>query len=434
MRYCTKCTYPETKPDLTLDENGVCDACCNTASKDGIDWEARRKELVDVLERYRSKDGSNYDCLIAVSGGKDSFYQTYVIKKVLGYNPLCVTWSACEYTEIGRKNIEAMQELGVDHIFFRPNPVVYKKLFRKGFVRLGDCCWPCHVGIFTYPIQIAVKFKIPLIIYGENAQLEQGGPPEAAKKAVIDRRWLEEFGGLLGCRVQDMVGDGVTASDLQPYIYPSDEDLKSVGVTGIYLGYFLNWNARKQVEINKQYGFTVETTPREDTYIEYENLDGKFVAIHDYLKFLKYGYGRASDHASLDIRNKRISREEGIQLAIKYEGRLPRKYLNDFLRFIDMTEEEFHQVLMKFTNKSIFKCDVDGNLLRDENGDVIKINYDNPEQALTPERARQVVKQAEEKLDVITLEKVQQTKNVSKDSGTCLANQGKLAGIANHHR
>ncbi len=399
MRYCKKCTYPETKPDLTLDEDGVCDACRNTGSKKEVDWEARRKELVDIMEKYKSKDGSRYDCVIAVSGGKDSFFQAYVIKKVLGYNPLLVTWAACEYTEMGWANIKAMQNLGVDHIFFTPNPVVYKKLFKQGFVRLGDGCWPCHVGIFTYPIQVAVKYKVPLIVYGENAQLEQGGPADAAKKATIDRHWLEEFGGLLGCRLQDMVGDGITMSDLKPYVYPSDEELKANNTTGIYLGYFINWDARKQVELIRQHGFNVNTKGvQEGTYVNYENLDGKFVGVHDYLKFLKYGFGRASDHASLDIRNKRLTREEGIQLALKYEGKLPTQYLKEFLQFVNMTEEEFHQVLLKFTNKSIFLCDEKGNLMRDAEGNLIKKKYDNEEQAPPPQVAEKILQNAEQKI------------------------------------
>lgn len=427
MQYCVKCTYPETKPDLTLDENGVCDACRNSGTKKEVDWEGRRKELVDLIERYKSKDGSNYDCVIAVSGGKDSFYQTYIIKKVLGYNPLLVTWSACEYTELGLKNIKAMQNLGADHIQFTPNPVVYKKLFKEGFVRLGDGCWPCHVGIFTYPIQIAVKFKIPLIIYGENAQLEQGGPPDAAKKATIDRRWLEEFGGLLGCRVKDMVGNGITMNDLQPYVYPSDEELKAVGITGLYLGYFFNWDARKQVDIIKDYGFKVnEEGVQEGTYVNYENLDGKFVGVHDYLKFLKYGFGRASDHASLDIRNKRISREEGIQLALKYEGKIPTKYLSEYLKFVNMTEEEFHQVLLKFTNKSIFVTDANGNLVKDAHGNLIKRVYDNDGQALDAEKAQKALREAEERLKI----KPSPQDAASKYSP---GSQGKLISIADNH-
>lgn len=385
VRYCVRCVMPETKPDLGIDAAGVCDACRSAEVKNVVDWDARHDELIEILERYKSKDGSNYDCLIPVSGGKDSYYQVLRILE-LGYRPLTVTWSACSYTEIGRKNIESMQQLGVDHIQFTPNPKVYRAIFAEAFKRVGDGCWPCHVGIFSYPVRVAVNYKVPLIIYGENPQLEYGGPASASANNHIDRRWLEEFGGLLGNRIDDMLGvEGISASDLLPYRYPSDEELAEVGVTGIFLGYYQKWDARTQLRTVLDNGFQINTTTadvgesphQEGTYTNYENLDGKFVGVHDYLKFLKFGFGRATDHASIDIRNERISREEAIELIRTYEGKVPRRYLEEYLEFVGMDEDEFYETLDMFTNKAIFVTDADGRIVRDENGEVqIQISPD----------------------------------------------------------
>ncbi len=382
---------PETKPDLSIDEEGVCDACRSAELKNEIDWDDRTAELIEILDRYKSPDGSNYDCIIPVSGGKDSTYQVMTILE-LGYRPLAVTWSACSYTDIGRANIENMQKLGVDHIQFTPNPRVYRALFAEAFRRVGDGCWPCHVGIFSYPVRVAVNYKVPLLVYGENPQLEYGGPAAKSSDPVIDREWLEEFGGLLGNRIDDMIGvEGITEGDLIPYRYPSDEELKAVGVSGIFLGYYLKWDAREQLRKVLTSGFQVnldradigDTAHQEGTYTNFENLDGKFVGVHDYLKFLKFGFGRATDHASIDIRNERISREEAIELIRAYEGKVPRRYLEEFLEFVGMTEDEFYETLDAFTNKAIFVTDENGRVVRDENGEVImKISPEQPAEAV----------------------------------------------------
>jgi len=233
--------------------------------------------------------------------------------------------------------------------------------------------WPNHIGIFTIPINLAVKFNIPLVIWGENPQQEYGGPLDTIKNNVLNRRWLEEFGGLLGNRIQDMVGvDGITEKDLTPYFYPSDEDIERVGVTGLFLGHYFFWDARKQLEIVKEYGFKVkEDGPVEGTYTDYENIDEKLVGLHDYLKFVKYGFGRASDHACLDVRNKRISREEAVDLVKEYDGKYPHWGINNFIEYSGMEKEEVDQIIDSFTNPILFKTDEEGNFVRDENFNLI---------------------------------------------------------------
>ncbi len=371
---------PNTKPDLFFDEKGVCDACRSAEKKfQIIDWEKRRQEFEKIIKRYRSKDGKNYDCIVPVSGGKDSHYQTYVIKKVYGLNPLLISFEQTSITELGRKNLENLRNFGCDLIYFKKNPQVYKKMVIEGFRRVGDNEWPNHVGIFTVPVNLAVRLKIPLLIWGENSQLEYGGPASAAGKNYLDRRWLEEFGGLLGNRVEDMIGvEGITKKDLLPYIYPDIADLKRVGVTGLFLGYYFKWDARRQVEIDKKMGFNVkEDGPIEGTYTNYENLDESTVGLHDYLKFVKYGFGRATDHACLDIRNGRMSRQEGLDLVKKYDGKYPHYGVKKFCEYTGLSKKEIDETIDAFTNKRIFVCDKRGNLVRDMAGNLIKINYDN---------------------------------------------------------
>jgi len=382
IRYCTNCVMPETKPDLEIDGSGVCSACRYYAARKEIDWDARRRELEVILERYRSRDGSNYDCLVPVSGGKDSHYQ--VIKMLeLGMNPLCVTGTTCSLSDIGRRNIENLKRLGVDYIEVTTNRLARRKLNKYALVNVGDISWPEHVTIFTVPVRIAVQLGIPLIIWGENSQNEYGGPAANAGDNVLTRRWLEEFGGLLGLRVSDLVGiDGIERKHLIQFTYPSDEDLRRVGVTGLFLGYYLPWDGFHNALIAQGHGF--ETYPHfvEGSFANYENLDNYQTGIHDYFKFLKYGFGRATDIACLQIRRGRISRANALELVRKHDGKFPWTYLGrpieDILDEIDMGLDEFIKVCDRFTNKKIFRTDTRGRLIKDRHGNLTKINYDNP--------------------------------------------------------
>lgn len=373
---CKKCVMPNTKPDLFFDDEGICDACRSAEKRNTIDWLAREKQLGQLLKKFHTKNKNNYDCIIPISGGKDSHFQTYIIKEKYKLNPLLVSFEPTNPTELGKQNLRNIRNFGVDVIQFQKNPHIYKKLGKKAFIRIGDHEWPNHVGIFTIPVQIAVKFKIPLIIWGENSQIEYGGPQKAKQSWVLDRRWLEEFGGLLGNRVEDMLDNEISMKDMLPYIYPSEIDLKKVGITGIFLGYFIKWDARPQVKLMQKYGFSISIKPIEGTYTNYENLDCGLVAIHDYLKFVKYGFCRACDHACLDIRNTRLTRQEGIELIKKYDGKIPRESVKHFLKHFDMTETEFFKVCDSFTNKAIFKTDSTGKLIKDKLGNLTLKEFD----------------------------------------------------------
>lgn len=371
MRICRKCVMPSTKPDLNFDETGICDACNSQVDKnENIDWKKREKEFLTLIEKY--KTNSDYDCVIGVSGGKDSTYQVLKILE-LGLNPLCVCFEPTIPTKIGKKNLENLNNLGVDLIHIKRNPQVYKKLAKEAFIRTGDNEWQHHLGLFTTVPKMAVNFNIPLIIWGESPQLEYGGPAVSKTRNLLDRQWLEEFGGLLGNRISDMIGvEGLSKKDLSLYTYASDEDINRVGVTGLFLGYYFKWDLREVLKKSKEHGFNVADRPVETTYENFENLDCYSNHLHDYLKYVKYGFGRATDNACLDIRLGYISREEAVRLVNKYDGIPPKKAIKEYLSYIGLSKNEFQDIVDSYTNKRIFKRDEKGIFLRDIDGSLVR--------------------------------------------------------------
>ena len=381
LRYCVRCVMPHTKPDLHIDEDGVCNACRSYERRTEVDWDARRRELLEVTERYRSKNGSNWDCIVPVSGGKDSTFQVLKLLQ-LGLNPLCVTATTCDLSDIGRANIQNIKDLGVDYVEFSPNPVVRRKLNRIGLTEVGDISWPEHAGIFTIPVRAAVQYGVPLIVWGENSQNEDGGPAAASDSNVLTRRWLEEFGGLLGLRVTDLPGmEGITDRNLIPYTYPTDEELARVGVTGIFLGHYLPWDGYANALLSQANGFTTKKTVVEGSIVNYENLDNYQTGIHDYFKFLKFGFGRSTDIACLHVRRGRMTREDALDVVRQHDGKFPWTYLDkpiaEILEPLDIGVAEFEKICDQFTNKSIFVKNADGTLAKDRHGNLTKVNYDN---------------------------------------------------------
>ena len=381
IQYCRKCCYPSTKPQIIFDKDGVCNACRNYENRKNIDWEKRKQELLGILDRYRSKDGTNWDCIIPVSGGKDSTYQ--VIKMLeFGMNPLCVTATTCDLTDNGVDNINNLKGLGVDYIEYTSNRVVRAKLNRIGLKEVGDISWPEHASIYTAPMQIAVKFGIPLIVWGENSQEDCGGPAAEVDNNILDRKWLEDFGCFLGLTPEKIEGtEGITKRELIPYMYPTDEELKRVGVTGIFLGYYIPWDGVDNKIIATAHGFKSWGKAVEGQMIDYEHLDNYQTGIHDYFKFLKYGFGRATDQAALHVIHGRLTREQAMNIVKERDGVFPWSYLDkpleEILKPLELTVEEFIDICDKFTNKELFVTDSDGKLVKDSNGNLIKINYDN---------------------------------------------------------
>jgi len=373
LRYCKRCIMPDSKPDLMFDPDGICAACTAFEQRQSIDWIGRQESLSKLLDKFRSVDGS-WDCVVPVSGGKDSTYQ--VVKMLeFGMNPLCVTATTCDLSDLGRRNIENIKQLGVDHVQVSPNPQVRKILNRIGLTEVGDISWPEHVGIFTIPVRLAINYKIPLIVWGENSQNEYGGPLVAQQSNILDRAWLEEFGGLLGLRVTDLAAAyGVSTRHLAPYKYPSAEELRTAGITGVFLGHYLPWDGMTNYLISQSHGFEAFPVTVEGSMVSYENVDNHQTGIHDYFKYLKFGFSRATDIACLHIRRKRLTRSEAIQIVGRLDGKFPWKYLgkslSEILSPLSMTVDEFIEICDRFTNKNLFKVDSSGQLAKDAFGNL----------------------------------------------------------------
>lgn len=381
IKYCKQCLYPETKPDIWFDDEGTCSACLNFLDRPTVDWQQREQEFFSIVEKYRSKDGTNYDCIVPVSGGKDSTYQVLKLLQ-LGLNPLAVTARTDSLSDLGKRNLENLKMLGVDHIDVTPNPIIRQKIARLGLEQVGDIQWGEHVTIFTIPIQVAVEKNIPLIVWGENSQHEYGGPAADADNNTLGRKWLEEFGGLLGMRITDLLGqEGIKKHHLLPYTYPSEAEIARVGVTGLFLGYYFEWDGYTNALMAQANGFEMFPSAVEGNYVNYENLDNYYHGIHDYFKYLKYGFSRATDQANMHIRRGRLSREMALESIKKIDGIYPETYLgrglDSILSEIDMSRDQFDRLCNSFTNKKIFKKDSSGKIKRRVDGSPEKINDDN---------------------------------------------------------
>lgn len=371
IRWCKRCVYPSiSAAPMEFDDEGVCTGCRMAEMKAGIsaaEWVRREGLLRDILERYRCRDGSTYDCVIAVSGGKDSYFQTHLIKNVFGLNPILVTYNGNNYLPVGWHNVHRMKEaFGVDHLFYSPSVELLKKLNRLGFLIMGDMNWHAHVGITTTPVRVAAQFKSPLVIWGEHGYLDLSGQfsmydfPEMSYR---DR--LEHFAR--GYEWNYMVGqEGITAQDMIMYQYPSDRTIFDLDIRGIYIGNYVWWEANEHGKmVVEKYGFKISDEPFDRTYRRMSNLDDMHEnGAHDYLKYIKFGYGRATDHVCKDIRAGLMSRDEGIELVRKYDHVKPRD-LQRWLEYAGMAEEEFDRIADTFRDPRVW---------RRENGEWVKDN------------------------------------------------------------
>jgi len=368
MRYCTSCVYPEIAVFVTLEDDGVCSGCRVSRQKPVIDWEERGRMLGEILEHYRSRGGSNYDCIIPVSGGKDSYFQTHTIKTVYGMNPLLVTYHGNNYLPEGQDNLDRMRHVfGVDQLVFSPSVGLLVKMNRAGFTVQGDMNWHAHCGIATYPVQVAVKHRIPLIIWGEHGPTHIGGQHSLYDLVEMNARARKEH-YLRGFDWDDFVGvEGIEARDLLWARYPSDDELDEVGVRQIHLGNYVHWDENIHSRlVMERYGWQPARQPFERTYRMFSNLDDMHEnGIHDYLKFVKFGYGRATDHASKDIRAGHLTRERGVELVRRYDHVKPRRDLERWLAYVDMTEAEFDRVCDGFRDPRVWWRDEHGQWTKD---------------------------------------------------------------------
>ncbi len=350
MKYCNKCVTPETAETNIFGKDGTCSVCKQIDNKSKIDWKSRAKDLDEIILNYKNK--FEYDCIVPFSGGKDSTFQLWYLVKQKKLRPLVVRFDHNFLRKTLQDNTEkTLNKLGVDFINFKPNFEIVKKMMFESLFRRGDFCWHCHVGITAFPINTAIKRNIPLLFYGE---------PSAEYSSFytydeIEELNVEKFNRAvnLGINAEDMLEmlkerypeEDFKKNIIEPYIFPSQREILKNNIRAIYLGNYIPWDVKKQVKIIKSEldwkGEEVEGIPKN---YDYEKIECMMQGVRDYIKYLKRGFGRTSHLTSIDIRNKRMEKEEARELVDIYDGKKP-KSLELFLEILNLTEDEFYKIV-----------------------------------------------------------------------------------------
>jgi len=341
MQYCLRCCMPESTEGITFDEMGICAACQSAEQKIHLNWTARERDLRKLLVHYKSLN-NDYDCIVPISGGKDSTFQLHVITKVYGMHALAVTFSHNWFSETGTYNLQnAIEKFNVDHIMFTPNRELVNKLARQSLFKIGDACWHCHSGVGAFPLQVAVKFKIPLLIWGESIAEVCGRATHYNPVLKFDREYFTKVSAKV--YAEEMVCENISLRELAGFRFPTSEELEEIGVVGIHLGDYIFWDDERQMEfVRDVYGWREDHV--EGTYKRYKSVECRMAGVHDFTKFLKRGFGRGTDHTSADVRAGLLTREEAFELAKKHDTERP-DALDDYLRITGFTEEEFESVM-----------------------------------------------------------------------------------------
>lgn len=359
MKFCKRCVYPENHAyGLILNNDGVCSGCKVHEEKDEINWEKKEKELKNILNIYKSKAQNNFDCIIPVTGGSDSFYVVDTIKNKFKLNPLLVTYNTQYNTRIGVRNLAKLQTVfDCDLLTLTIDPKLLKKITKYTFKKFNSIYWHVLAGQTAFPVQTAVRHKIPLIIWGVHGFSDQTGMFSHYDEVEMTERCRNEH-ALMGIKAEDLISSesGINRQDIQNFIYPYDNEIERIGVRGIYLSNYIRWDSKNQHEqMIKKYDY--ETFEQNRTFNNYEDVHCFLSAdLHDYIKFLKFGYSKVHDHASREIRLKRITRAEGIKLIKKYQNKKP-KNIKIFSEWIGLSEKKILEKLEKIRNKKIWYKD-----------------------------------------------------------------------------
>ena len=359
MKYCSKCLMPDTRPGITF-VDGVCSPCINFAKHKTTNWDARMHELKTLCDKHRKINGTYYDCVIAVSGGKDSHFQVYYMKEVMKMNPLLLSVGNIDWTETGKKNLDNLSEtFGCDMMVFQPNRQVAKKMFRKAFEKIGSPTWYMDSLMYAYPVKMAQKLGISLVVYGEDVNYTYGGKyneetPSALFQPKNDvakpvwKEWFEE-------------GD-VTEEELQITIPLSIEECRASLMEPIYLSYFVPWNSFHNYDVAKKWGFRHlgHEYEREGFIENFDQIDTLGYLLNIHLKYLKFGHAYATDIASRMIRYGLKTREEMIPIVKKHDPELDQGIVDKFCEFTNYTPREFWKIIDKWYNPDLFYKGNDG--------------------------------------------------------------------------
>lgn len=359
VKFCKLCTVSNQRPRIILDAEGICAACHYAVYKrTQVDWDQRDAELRALCDQHRKSDG-NYDVIVPCSGGKDGSFVAHQLKYKYGMNPLCVTWAPLMATEIGRRNLDAFLRAGFNHVLGTPNPVVTRKLTQLSFAHLGDPFQPFIYGQTNYPLHMAVKHDVHLIMYGENGEVEYGGDMKNAFKPTRDIADHDKhyFSGL---PPEFWAEHGVSLSDLRAFMAPPYADILKNKTEIHFFGYYKFWDPQENFYYCvENTGFAPNTERSEGTYSKYASLDDRIDGYHYYLAYIKFGIGRTTSDTAHEIRDNKITREEGVALVRRYDGEFPQRYLRDFIDYCQITEEEFHAVIDSWRGDHIWRREGD---------------------------------------------------------------------------
>ena len=360
MRWCSRCVLPDSRPNLRIGADGVCNACRSHASRPSIDWAGRREQLIDVTRAAKERARANgYDCVIPVSGGKDSTWQTIKCLE-LGLKPLAVTWRTPARTEIGRRNLENLVALGVDHIDWQISPSVEARFMVKAFERFGSTAIPMHLALFSIPLRVAAAFDIPLVVWGENSAFEYGAAADAHTGFELNAEWLRTYGVTHGTTAADWVDGDLSSKDLAAYVAPSPDELQRAGTRAIFLGYYLPWDPETTRAVAEAHGFRADSTGPRTGYYDFADIDDDFISIHHWMKWYKFGFTRLFDNLSLEIRNGRISRERATEIIARTGDITPFGDISRFCRFAGISEARFFEIAERFRNTTVWARRPDG--------------------------------------------------------------------------
>jgi len=348
LKYCTRCIMPETVEGQKFDKDGVCITCQAQEAKKEVNWGHKKDELAKIIKKAKSKAGNNYDCIIPISGGKDSIYQIHVMIKEFGVKPLCVTFNHNWFTSTGWYNLQnCLETFELDHVMFTPNRRLVNKIARRSVEIIGDACWHCHAGVAAFTIQMAVFYKVPLIIWGESAA-EYGHQGNTYKNHItFDRDYFTKLSSKFSC--EEFACEYLTLRDLYPFKLPEIEECKDL--KGIHLGNYIPWDAEKNTKLMKNL-YRWKGRDVGGAYKDYKSVECSMAGIHDFLCYLKRGFGRASIQASGDIRDYGMSREEAFRLVEKYE-RIEPIQLEYFLQITGLSAIDFREYMEKLKHESI---------------------------------------------------------------------------------
>jgi N-acetyl sugar amidotransferase len=356
--WCKNCLNMSTRNRITFDDSGWCNACQWMEEKKTMDWAPRQKELLELLEKNRSKTGS-FDCIVPVSGGKDGSYVAYTLKHKYGMNPLSVTVRPALSLEIGDKNLHNFIHSGYDHIHITPNPIVLDRLNKYGFIEKGFPYYGWLIAIMSAVIRTAVNFKIPLLFYGEDGEVEYGGSTESKNKALYDISYMKRIyfeGGYNKVFDRIRKDTDISEADLYFFKFPEDDEVSEVGLSFTHWSYFENWDSYRNYIVAKEHcGLIEKDEGNSDTFTNFSQNDQALYSLHAYMMYLKYGFGRATQDAGIEIRRGSMTRDQALNLVKMYDNSYPKDLIDTYLKYYKMTKQDFDSVLDFYANKNIFE-------------------------------------------------------------------------------